>query len=396
VNLPGIEVSEIARGDVLTAADALAPTRVLDTRVHWLAEAPPVERRASVELLAGTAERRARLVPIGAGRIEPGAPAFARLHVEGPPLALLPGDRFVLRGFARTAQGGTTLGGGVVLDVAPPRRRRSDPRLAADLEALAAGDLEAELRVRIARAGLAGIAREALRRETGLDAALLDARLAKLAAPGEVALAPGGLCLAGAAAAEIERRVERAVRAYAEAEPLRPGLPRAALRGGLPANVREGALELALERLLAAGTLAAAGEALRPGAAPADLPPALRALAERVRAEACAAGLEPPALREWALRLGRPVEAVREILVHLERAGALVRAPGDLWFDRTAVDALRDRVVAHLRAHGALETPAYKALIGTTRRHAVPLMELLDAERVTLRVGNRRVLRGSG
>jgi selenocysteine-specific elongation factor len=71
-----------------------------------------------------------------------------------------------------------------------------------------------------------------------------------------------------------------------------------------------------------------------------------------------------------------------------------VRAPGPLWFDRAAVDALRERVAAHLRAHGALTTPDYKALIGTPRRTAVPLMELFDAEKLTLRVGEKRVLRG--
>ena len=57
--------------------------------------------------------------------------------------------------------------------------------------------------------------------------------------------------------------------------------------------------------------------------------------------------------------------------------------------------ALRERIVARLRELGSIETPDYKAPIGTTRKHAVPLMELFDAERRTLRVGNRRVLRGA-
>ena len=72
-----------------------------------------------------------------------------------------------------------------------------------------------------------------------------------------------------------------------------------------------------------------------------------------------------------------------------------MRAPGELWFARDAVEALRGRVVEWIRAHGALDTPSYKKLIGTTRKHAVPLMELLDAQQVTLRRGEARVLRGS-
>ena len=81
------------------------------------------------------------------------------------------------------------------------------------------------------------------------------------------------------------------------------------------------------------------------------------------------------------------------MFAYLEREGALVRAAGDLWFDSKAVDALRERVIAQLREHGPLETPDYKALIGTSRRTAVPLMELFDEEHVTFRRGDARVLR---
>ncbi|MCA9509942.1 MAG: SelB C-terminal domain-containing protein, partial [Myxococcales bacterium] len=81
------------------------------------------------------------------------------------------------------------------------------------------------------------------------------------------------------------------------------------------------------------------------------------------------------------------------LAAHLEREGALVRAPGDLWFARAAVDALVARVRAHLDAHGEVDTAAYKRLTGTTRRTTVPLMELLDALGVTRRDGDRRVAR---
>ena len=120
-----------------------------------------------------------------------------------------------------------------------------------------------------------------------------------------------------------------------------------------------------------------------------------RAHADQIAAEARAAGLEPPAPKEWGARLSIASEKLRDLLAHLEREGALVRAPGELWFDRAAVDALRARVVAYLGEHDRLETPAYKALIGTSRRTAVPLMELFDEEHVTARRGEARILRGS-
>jgi selenocysteine-specific elongation factor len=371
VNLQGVELAALARGMVVTAPGALAPTRVLDVRVAWLEGAPRVGwEGAAVEFLAGTAERVGRIAPIGEG--------FARIHLRGEPVALLPGDRFVLRGFSRA-----TIGGGTVLDVAPPRRRRSDPALRAELEALARRDPETDVRVRVARAGLAGAGEAELRRETGLDAAAILRRLADVAPAGE-------RWLALEAVRELERRVLAAVAAFHEAEPLLPGIPRARLRGALPENAPAAALDLVLARQ--AQALGAEGEWVRARGHAPRLGAAQEALLARLRGESRAAGLEPPTLREWSERLG--VDA-RPLLAHLEREGVLVRAPGELWFARDAVEALRGRVVEWIRAHGALDTPSYKKLIGTTRKHAVPLMELLDAQQVTLRRGEARVLRGS-
>ncbi len=82
--------------------------------------------------------------------------------------------------------------------------------------------------------------------------------------------------------------------------------------------------------------------------------------------------------------------------VQLERAGELVRAPGDLFFDAEAVEGLRTRVRGHLADHETLDTPTYKELIGTSRKHAVPLMELLDGEKLTVRRGDVRVRKSGG
>jgi selenocysteine-specific elongation factor len=393
VNLQGVDLAEVRRGDLLAAADALLPTHVFDASLHWLSVAPPLAERTSVELLAGTAERRALVSPIGAVLLAPGGNGPARVHVQGEPLALLPGDRFVVRGFARTGSG-TTLGGGFVLDVAPPRRRRSDPALARDLAALARRDLETDVAVRVARAGLAGALRERLRRELGVEEEALADTLARVAGAGRLVIGTGGRCLSAEALADLEARTLAALAALHAREPLRPGFAASELATALPANVPADALALSLARLARAGKIEETPDGVRSVAHGSGLASADRALAERIRGEARAAGLEPPNLKEWCELLAAPPEKLRGLLGRLAREGVLVAAPDDFWFDRAAVDALRARVVEHLRAHRELETPAYKTLIGTTRKHAVPLMELFDRERVTLRVGNKRVLRG--
>ncbi len=392
VNLQGVPLDALSRGTLLARPESLAPTRRFDAELHWLATAPPLEREpTAVELLCGTAERRARVAPIGAEAVAPGERALVRVHVDGEALGLLPGDRFVLRGFHRAAGAGATLGGGRVLDVAPPRRRRSDPGLAKELRRMAAGDRVEAVRTRVERAGFAGMRTESLARELGLPreevAALLRGQ-----APELLELAPD-LWLAGATAEQLEGRLLAALEAFHRAHTLEPGMPRATLRGALPENVPPAAFEHLLARLAAGERIESEEKRVRAR----DFVPRLTALQERLasrlREAARDAGLEPPTLAEWCAELELTESELRPVLAHLEREGVLVRAPGNLWFDRTAVDALRERVIRHLTAEGELPTPAYKEMIGTTRKYAVPLMELFDTEHLTVRHGEARRLR---
>jgi selenocysteine-specific elongation factor len=153
------------------------------------------------------------------------------------------------------------------------------------------------------------------------------------------------------------------------------------------------AVELALSRLESAGAVALRGDLASSAGHVPTLDDQARAMVERIAREAREFGLEPPSARDWAERLGLAPERFRDLVAHLEREEVLVRAPGDLWFAREAVDALRQRVVGHLHSHGELDTPSYKQLIGTSRRTAVPLMELMDELHVTRRRGEVRILR---
>jgi len=395
VNLQGIPLAALTRGSVIASPGALAPVHTLDATLQWLEGSPQSEGPTAVAFLTGTAERRARVAPIGAPHLVAGPLGFARIHIEGEAVAALPGDRFVLRGFARTAMGGATLGGGTVLDVAPPHRRRSDPALQRDLEALSLRDPVVDLRVRIERSGLGTFARETLLRETGLDRAAFDAALTSLVEAGEICITRDARCICRDALEMLEDRLTRALDTYHLAEPLRPGMPAAALRGRLPANVPRDAAELALARLAERGALLIEGDLVRCADHEVALESEDRTAVERLCALLEEAGVEPPALRELGANLSIEVDHLRNLLAHLERTGRLVRAPGDLWFDAAAIEALRERIRGHFRDHDALDTKDYKALIGTTRRTAVPLMELFDEERLTVRRGDVRLLRGT-
>ncbi|MFO0691213.1 MAG: selenocysteine-specific translation elongation factor [Myxococcota bacterium] len=392
VNLQGLALDQIARGDLVCEEDALLPSTLFDVELRWIASERFLEEPTSVELLVGTAERRARVAPLGDEPIGPGERGFARLHVEGEPLALLPGDRFVVRGFAREAGIGATQGGGRILDVAPPHRRRSDPRLVAELARLAGGDVEDGLLVRIERAGLAGTTRGRLARETGLATAALEPALDRLAGRDAIVRLGTESCLSAAAAARLAASLREALDAFHAKEPLAPGMPRATLAGRLPENVPGEVASALIAREAAAGGIVVEEQLVRRADFRSSLDPEQERFARLLRHRFGEAGLEAPSLRTLAESLDTEPARLRAIAHHLERQGELVAAPEELFFARPAIEALIGRVVAHFETASELDTQTLKTLIGASRRTAMPLMALLDDLQITRRDGSLRRL----
>jgi len=395
VNLQGVSTDEIARGDLLTEPDAVRATATFDASLHWIGRKTALEDAAAVELLTGTAERRARVALIGEQPIGPGERGFARVHVDGPPLPLLPGDRFVLRGFSRDAGVGSTLGGGIVLDVAPPHRRRRDEALLAELGSMARGDAAEGVRLRIERAGLQGIGSDRLALEMGLDAKQLDRILDGLAQAETIVRVDASLNLGKLATERLMSELLATLDAFHAREPLQPGMARAALSGTLPENVSSEARAGLLRTLAERGEVTIEGETVARVGFESTLDPAQTGIADRLRKRFDEAGLEAPALRSLAEESGEDERTLRDLAHYLERQGVLVAAPDDLFFDRRAVLDLIDRVVAHFDSAEELDTQTLKALIGTSRRTAMPLMALLDDLQVTRRDGSIRRLVGS-
>ena len=393
VNLQGITQHEIHRGDLLAEPDALLATGSFDAKVRWMARKAVLDEPTSIELLTGTSERRAHIAPIGEKPLAPGDIGFARIHIEGPPLALLPGDRFVLRGFARDAGIGSTLGGGSVLDVAPPHRRRRDAALERDLERLAKGTPADGLDVRVARAGLRGIGLRRLALESGLDPNRLELALAEEALSDTIVRLDDGLCLAKSSAERLMAGLLTALDHFHEAEPLQPGMPRAALTGTLPTNVHPEAGTGLVAMLAARGEIEIQGETVTRRGFSARLDEAQLRVVDSLRQRLAEAGLEAPALRVLAEELGENPKRLRELAHYLEREGSLAAAPDELFFDRQAVADLIDRVLSHFDRHDELDTQTLKALIGASRRTAMPLMALLDDLQITRRDGSIRRLR---
>jgi len=266
--------------------------------------------------------------------------------------------------------------------------------LSRDLVRLASGTPTGAVEVRIARTGLAGTTKKSLALETGLDQAALEAALHDAAERNTIVVLDSGRCLEADAAQRLMEALRAALERFHESDPLQAGMPRARLLGSLPENVPAEIGSALLDRLVAEGGVAVSGEGVSlAGHAPtldADQTRIAEMLSTRLRDSA----LDAPALRTIADESGEGIERLRALAHHLEREGALVAAPDELFFDRDAVMELIERVVAHFDGNDELDTQTLKSMIGTIRRTAMPLMALLDDLQVTRREGSVRRLRG--
>ncbi len=379
VNVPGVELEAVPRGSVVATPERVEPRPRVEAELRLLPGAQPLKHGARVGVHLGTAARGARVSLLDRALLAPGGSALVELRFDRP-LVAVEGDRFVLRGHRRIANAGWTWGGGRILDAAPHPGRRKRAERAAELALAAAGEREKWLAARLARRGWRGQTKAELARELRSLENLPGVRVSA-----EHWVDPGAF-------AAIREAAVNAVRAQIAAAPTDAFAGFAQLRARVPALASDAALRAALDAEARAGALEAASSGWRMPGHRAHA--SNSSLARSLLARLAASGLAPDTLEAIARELGADPRELRAVCELLVREQKLVRVSSELFFDAAAVASLRERVIARLRANGSLDPTAYKQLTGQSRKHTVPLMEHFDAEKLTVRRGNVRVLRG--
>jgi selenocysteine-specific elongation factor len=340
-----------------------------------LASAKPLKHRAPVHFHTGTAEVEAEFRRIqGTDSLKPGERAYVRFLLSEP-LQALPGDRFIVRMFSPVI----TIGGGIVLDIAPPRRstverlRVLDSGTLAERIALLTGE---------SRYGL-GMA-ELVSRTGALEA---DVRKA-IAATELIAFESPQFWVLDAkwAAAQLET-IRETLKQFHRKNPLLAGLSKEELRSKQLA----GAAPWLLDALLARDrTLATDGETVRLASHKIALKQDEAEASAKIESAFQQAGLAVPALNEVLAKSGVESGRARTILQLLLREKRLVRVSDELVFHSSAIQSLREMLAARKGQHFAV--PEFKDWTGISRKYAIPLLEFLDRERVTRREGDSRVV----
>jgi len=383
LNLAGVEVEELARGMMLTEPGLFQPAQRVTVRLDLLASAKPLRDHARVHLHAFTAETVAEVSLLEGKSLKPGESAYARLKLDDS-LLLLPGDRFIVRQFSPVI----TIGGGQVLDAVEPRRIKMAERLDF-VRAIASASPEEALLARVIRRGAEGLSITDAIAETGWTVSRTRQFVDALKKSGKVMQSGDRLISAdefsrqrSAAQAEMDQfHRENPLVGGMNKEQLREtlGLGPEIFQGVLDSLVREKTLEVAGEQVRGAGR----GVVLRDEEAESK---------QKIEQAFAKAGLQVPALKQVLASLRIDQARAQKIVTLLLRDRVLVKLSDDLVFHHTALESLRQQILARKTKTPKLDVASFKDLFGITRKYAIPLLEYLDRERVTKRVGDERVI----
>ena len=392
VNLQGIETSAIERGDVLIRPNTLRPTQLIEAYLEYLPDAPrPLKHRTKARFHIGTALTHASVFLLDREELSPGEGGFVQLRLERPVVAL-PQDRFVIRGSAAIQ----TVGGGTILDSHPDKHRRFSPSVIADLSLLKDGTNEQALRQHIRHSGMGGITLEDLSNRVEVSPGEIQANIRKMAEKGDLLfIDPEKLKV-------IEKGQYQGLRELVLAQlgefhrrsPMKSGLSKEELRTKLPPEVDIKLFQILINQLIQSKEVVLEKDKLRLPVhqiSSADE----KGLVKRVEASVLKGGLQPPSPKELSEEWSEREEEVRAIFEHLTHEGVLVKIKGEIYVHRVSFENLKEELVAYLKSHQEITTPQFKEMTRASRKYAIPLIEYFDQSKLTLRIGEKRVLRGS-
>jgi selenocysteine-specific elongation factor len=389
VNLADIETGEIRRGMVLAAPGIFQSTKRIDARVTLLPSARAMKNRTRVHFHHGTAETVASVSLHEQGALAAGGTALAQLRLDDEILAL-PGDRFILRQFSPLM----TIGGGVVLDALAPRHRKVDVGAARLLGAWESGKRD-EILAALALEDARGLDLARIIARTGWLEGEARATIQKLAGAKRIRVV-GEQPLTVASAEGFDTLladVEQELDEFHKQNPLVQGIAKEDLRGRAADRVKPEVFRAALDDLVARRKIAVAGDIVQRAGREIALSPEEARAKEQIAQEFERAGLAVPAVNEVLGKLPVDARRAQKLLQILLREKTLVKVTDELVFHKSAVEHLRALLASYKKKNGErLPIAAFKELTQVTRKYAIPLLEYLDRERLTRRVGNERVI----
>ncbi len=390
INLQGAEKAQLHRGDIIAAKDSLRSTYMVDVELKLLSSSPrKLKNRAKVRFHSGTTEIISTVVLLDRDELERGDTCYSQIRLDAP-TAVLSGDRFILRSYSPVR----TIGGGKILDPLPLKKKRFLKTVLSQFELLNSGTLKERVEHFIGVSRFQGKETRELQFLTNTSKEKLEEVLKELLAEKRITQYYYGengafihLEYIKKGAHEIVTTLER----FHNDFPLKAGLIKEELRSRTMGSRNQRVFNFIISDLIRDNTVIQEKELLRLKGHRIILADDQETIRRKIEDAYLKGGLQPAYFKEIKDSLSPGMGS--DILELMVKEGVLIRVKEDLYFHRDVIDALEKRLVAFLKSKGEISTPQFKEMTGASRKYTIPIIEYFDRAKVTVRVGDTRVLR---
>ena len=389
VNLAGLKKTDVQRGDAVVRPGSVRVSRMLDVRLRVLADSGRVVTNdMQVHLYHGAAVLLCKVVLLDRDALAPGESGYAQLRMAEP-IAAKNGDRFVIRFYSPVE----TIGGGVILDDAPLKHKRGDPRALAALAVRESGSGGERVLQILAEQGTSLPDRAALGKKLGLEEEELTRELADLIDRGRAVEPLPGRYAAAAAIDALQSAARTLLEGYHRQNPLHAGIRAAELRQKLFRSTDQTVADALLAELCREGVLRRAGDAYALSDFEVRLTKRQAAIREKLVRAYREAGVEPGTTDEMLAGFAPNEKAdAKQVLESLMSGGELILLAPQLCIGREAYELAVEKAKAHFAAHDTLTLAELRDALGTSRKYALALLEYFDRNRMTRKEGDYRVV----
>ena len=392
INLQGIEKESLQRGDVLARPGTVVPTTRLDVFIEYLKNnAKSLKNRTLARLHTGASEIIARVILIEKDELAPGEKGFAQLILEKKDVVVA-GDRFVLRSYSPI----TTIGGGLIIDPLPPKHKRLNKKVIEELATLLNGTLPKKIEVILERAGFAGTNLRHLVFRLGTNAKNIKEELQSILSQKSALITDKEETniISASFYEKLAQSAAEIISQYQKKNPLREGISKEELKASLGRDISPKLFFMLLQNLTANKTIEVDKETVRLFGHKVTLADDLNSIRQEILKIYNEAGLTPSSFKDVINNFQDKKTEAQNIIKLLLKDGSLIKINEELIFTREALDNLRKNYKALLVKEGKATPVSFKELTGLSRKYIIPLMEYFDTDKLTMRVGDHRILRG--
>jgi selenocysteine-specific elongation factor len=387
LNLQGIERNEIERGTIIGRPDTLMLSIRMDATLKYL-KLPfkPIKTDAILRFHIATTQEEARIVLLTKDVIEPGEELFVQ-YVFAQPIVALPDDRYILRGSYAVQ----TIGGGKVLDVMPRKHKRYADYLASACKILSDDNALQKAEYHILKGSHEGIDRNLLAMVLGKHDQSVTNIITSLVNQGKVKTV-GRTIVHMDRFIEYKKMTNSFLADFHEKNPLKIGMSKEELRTRLP-KVEPSVFQAALDELMKDGLIEVDKDRVKIKTAESKKNKDIEALETQILKGLLHHGFTPPALKDLASEVKQSEGKLRDILQRLVFERKVVKVKGDLYFHSNVIEDLKNKVRSYLSEKKEMTPSEFKSVLDLSRKYMIPLLEYLDEIKVTIRTGDKRILR---